>query len=602
VGHQPSEAQVKYEDRPYQTKCLDAVERARKEGVTRQLIVMATGLGKTLTVGKLLARLGWPNTYGIMHREELLNQMAQTFRTLSPSLTLGIEKAESSANLAADKVILASVQTVGRKGSPRLAAVDPAWPRVILLDESHHAPAASYLTVLDHFSVYGENPDRTKLLIGMTATPDRLDELGYDKIFDDVVFRYDLRDAISDGWLADVRAWRIESDLDLSSVKRSRTDFVEKDLAQAVAESKIDKTAAETWSERCRGKKNLFFCVDKAHAYRTAEALKLSGAKAEVIVDDTPTEQRRTTIELFRRLNTIDAIVNVGVLTEGVDIPEIQNVHILRPTASRSLYCQMLGRGTRKTETKSFVEIFDYTNQEHDICSAGQIFGLPDSWELKGQSVQADAKKLETVEAELGLKVDGAKSIADLVFKVKERRLDLIKGALADTGLPSRLAWIRPSPRKERWVISWRNETKEALSRVPFRFRSNAQEVISQNNLWGAYERIEIFRNELGRYEATLHVTQDNRTIDRKLASNPSLAKLVVEIEKTVRSTRSHKITLLRKDASWGYEPSSDAQRNVLKRKGVPDDVLAQLTKREASSLINIPPATIKTWFSEVIA
>jgi superfamily II DNA/RNA helicase len=425
--------------------------------------------------------------------------------------------------------------------------------------------------------------------------------LGYDKIFDDVTFRYGLREAIRDGWLADIMAWRIDTDLDLSKVKSRAGDFAQGELSEAVEMSNMDEAATRTWADRCRGRRSLFFCVDKAHAARLYARISAAGAKAAVIVDDTPAKERKAAVDLFRA-GAVECLVNVGIALEGFDVPEIASVHILRPTKSRSLYTQALGRGTRKTETKATVDVFDYTDQAHDICSVGQIFGLPDSWDFKGQSVAKDADKVEEVEAELGLKVDGAKSVADMVKRVKERRIDLIKGVLADSGLPSKLAWLRPSQAAERWVVSWRNETEDRIASLPDSVRERARAAIAKMNLWGSYERIELFRNELGRYEAKMLRTQDNRQDEAKLDSDKSLSKLVSRVEKLIAERRPHKINLLRKDAKWGSDPSSDKQREVLKRKGVPESMLAALTKREASSLINVPVATIKNWFSEVSA
>ena len=117
------------EVRPYQTKCLDAMDAAAKNGVTRQLIVMATGLGKTVVVGKFLERMGFPNTYGIMHREELISQSRDKIRSINPGLSIGLDKAEFRPDISTDRVILATVQSVGRVDGKRLQAVPKEWPK-----------------------------------------------------------------------------------------------------------------------------------------------------------------------------------------------------------------------------------------------------------------------------------------------------------------------------------------------------------------------------------------------------------------------------------------------------------------------------------------
>jgi hypothetical protein len=132
------------------------------------------------------------------------------------------------------------------------------------------------------------------------------------------------------------------------------------------------------------------------------------------------------------------AIVNVGVFTEGFDLPEIDCIHILRPTQSRALYVQMIGRGTRKAPSKPYMELFDHTGQGHDVCTVGQIFGLPDSWQLEGNMVEKDTADLEAAVEDLGLSTDGLKSVKDLQEKLRsrEQRMELIRG-IAHRGGPS---------------------------------------------------------------------------------------------------------------------------------------------------------------------
>jgi superfamily II DNA or RNA helicase len=214
--------------RPYQVKCLEAMEGAAARGVTRQLVVSAVGTGKTTMLSGFLKRQGFPHTYGLMHRAELIKQARARFVEEKSDLRVGLDKAEVGPDFAKDDVVLATVQSVGRVEGARLVETPKDWPKVVFVDEAHHATQESYLAVLDHFGLYGDTPDRNKILVGLTATPGRLDGLGYDKIFDDVVFRYGMRDAIRDGWLADIRAWKIETNLDLTNVRVRDGEFVER--------------------------------------------------------------------------------------------------------------------------------------------------------------------------------------------------------------------------------------------------------------------------------------------------------------------------------------------------------------------------------------
>ncbi len=557
--------------------------------------------GKTLTVGKFLERRGFPNTYGIMHREELLKQARNQFLSVNPDLKIGLEKAELHADPEHDRVILASVQTVSHSNGKRLMSVPNNWPGITWIDEVQHAPNDAYLLPLDTFGLRGNNPRRDILLIGTTATPERLDRLGYDQIFDDVVFRYGLRDGIREGWLADIKAWKIRSKFDLSEVKVRHGDFVEKDLDRVVNTEAHNKLAADVWAQHCRRRRSLFFCVTKAHAQAVYEALCAAGARAAIVVAETPSDVRAAAIAGLRS-GELEALVNVEVFTEGTDIPEIDCIHMLRPTRSRALFSQCVGRGTRKIPGKDYMELFDHTGIDHDVCSIGQVFGLPDSWELKGQLVEQEVEALEEAVEDLGLSVDGVKGVEDLQTKLrsKEHRIQLIKDSLTAADLPSSLVWIRPS-REERYVIAWRNETREEVDRMKLEYQFSALEAMEKPNLFGISERIEIWRNELGKYEGRIYRRLEGQKTDHSLGAEPSLAKLAGRIEKWIIEKRPHKAGLMKKSARWARQPASPGQLQVLKRKGIPGSFLeaGALTKREASILMGLPGRRVKALFGE---
>jgi superfamily II DNA or RNA helicase len=593
----------KIESRPYQTKCLDAMEAAAKNGVTRQLIVMATGCGKTLVVGKFLERMGFPNTYGIMHRNELIFQARDRFHDVKPDLRIGFDKAELHPDVAKDQVILATVQSVGHVDGKRLTAIPKDWPKIVWTDEVHRAPADSYLAVLDHFGLRGDTPRRDVISIGTTATPSRLDNLGYDKIFDDVVFRYGLRDGIKDGWLADIKAWKVKSGIDLSGVNIRNGDFVEKELGEVMNTSTHNKLAVEVWAEHCRGRRSLFFCVTKAHAYAILEVLRMAGAKAEVVVAETPSDVRAGAIAALRR-GELEALVSVAVFSEGTDIPEIDCIHMLRPTRSNTAYIQAVGRGTRKAPGKDFMELFDHTGYDHDVCSIGQIFGLPDSWELNGQMVEQETAALEGAVEDLGISIDGLKSLSDLRGRLQSResRFQLIKGSLTAADLPSKLVWVRPSPSQERYVISWRNETREEVDRMKLERQFVALEAMEPKNLFGIAERIEVWKNELGKYEGRIFRRMGDQIQEHPMGADASISKLVGRLESWIVEKRAHKASLMKKSAKWAKEPASGAQIDVLQRKGIPAGFLegGGITKREASILMGIPRQRVKALFGEV--
>lgn len=583
--------------RPYQQQAIQAILDARERKVTRQLLVLATGLGKTVIMGGLIHRLGFPKTFGFMHREELINQSVKKIRAFDEQVRIGIEKAADRVDLEKDTIALASVQTVGRVNRKRLSRFSPDWPSIIWVDEAHHAPADSYQQVIEHFGVFGQDPKRDRLFLGTTATPDRLDKKLYANIFDDVVYRYGLREGIHDGWLADIKAFRMEADLDLSKVKVRMGDFVGKDLAKAIIRSNMDEVAVKTWKEKCLGKKSIFFCVDKAHAARFVSSITAAGARADMVVDDTQKEDRERILSQFEG-NGLDALVNVGVLTEGFDCESIQCVHILKPTKSKTVYTQMIGRGTRKIPGfKESVDVFDYTRQDHDICSIGTIFGLPTKWRMKGQSMLADVEQLELMESELKVQAEHAESLEDVIEKLLQRRMRLLVDGITDSGLSSDLAWLRPSRNEEKWVIAWENETWDSFHGET---NSHTRKMLLKHKLLGAAERFEIFKNEIGHYEAQWIAVSPHGTKKMKILTNPSCAKLVEEMEKKIYWGRSHQFERLRKNAPWRRESASYGEKVRLGEMGVPTWVLPKLSSGDAYSLLQCPPGVVRMMFKDI--
>lgn len=572
--------------RPYQEKCLEASAKAAANGITRQLWVLATGLGKTVMVSAWIARRGAQGTYGVMHREELLEQSREKIREWNPEAQIGIEKADSCAP-PGSHIVLASVQSVGRKGAKRLQ--DKGWIRQLWIDEAHHAPADGYLRVADHYGFRGEEGQavrRDAILIGTTATPDRLDRLGYDTLFDDVTFRYDLPDAIKDGWLADVHAYRIETDLDLSEVGTRQGDFATGELAKALTDSNVAGKAAKTWKDSNKGP-SIFFCVDKAHAAITRDCLLAAGANAELVTDETKKEDRRSIVERYKRGN-IDCLVNVGVFTEGFDAPDTRAIYMLRPTKSRALYMQCLGRGTRLAPSKQFVELFDFTPGNALACGPAGIFGLPDAWQLAGQSLSGDKEELEALQSVLPLDLSRATSLASV--RTRASRISLFRQSLEDDALPSgTLTWMK-SPGQDRWRIGWRNPAPHQLGRLPTQVLAKLQAAKLDPKLFGTREHLELFQNELGAWE----VSYGGALGVFKICTKPSQREAILTAEAKIQDTRPHVVGLLRKGLAWRKQAATDAQRGALRRKGISEDLVATVSKGEASALMDMGSVEIQ--------
>src|SRR6266404_7023203 len=215
--------------RPYQSDALSAVKSRLAAGVTRQLIALPTGTGKTVVFAMLpeFLNLGGKTLF-LVHREELASQAAEKLMRWNPNISISVEMGDSWAN-SNSQFIVGSVPTLGRKGSKRLARFRPEDFSTIIVDECHHATADSYINIFDYFDVLNQNSK--KLLVGFTATPNRGDGVALGKIFDEISFQMDIRTAIKEGWLVDIRGVRVRSKTSLDAVRTQAGDFQQGDLS-----------------------------------------------------------------------------------------------------------------------------------------------------------------------------------------------------------------------------------------------------------------------------------------------------------------------------------------------------------------------------------
>lgn len=343
--------------RDYQREAVDSAFTAW-EFYRSLLVVAATGLGKTVLFAEVSRR--WPEDAGkilvMAHREELILQardkIAEHFGE-EPEIEMGDFFA--SRRSTASRVVVTSVQTMSREG--RFKRFNPDDFGLLIIDEAHHAAAETYQRVVGY---YAQNPSLK--VLGVTATPYRKDGRDLGDVFQHVPFDMGIRKGIDSGWLCDVNQKIVEVEgLDLSTVRTTAGDLNERDLARKMGGSSGEELTPEELAEQERmihsivsptikeaaGRPTLVFCVTKAHAERTAEVFnRHPGVRAACVTDETPKQDRRDIIKRYGR-GELQVLVGVGVFTEGFDAPATAVVAMARPTKSLSLYCQMLGRGTR---------------------------------------------------------------------------------------------------------------------------------------------------------------------------------------------------------------------------------------------------------------
>lgn len=333
--------------RDYQLRAVEGVF-ADWQTVPSTLVVSPTGTGKTILMCGVVRRAFPMRTMILAHRQELILQAADKVRRfvgLDVEIEMGEAKAAEGGLFGGAPVVVSSIQTqnAGGEGNGRMSRFDPSQFAVLIVDEAHHATADSYRRVIDYYRA--GNPDIR--ILGVTATPDRADEQALGQVFDAVAFDYEILDAINDGWLVPVTQRTVEvNGLDFSGIRTTAGDLNGRDLAEVMEyEENLHRIATPTM-EIAGARKALVFAASVAHAERLAEIFQRHGKKATWVCGTTPKDERAAMLADYAA-GKYQIIVNVGCLTEGFDDPGVELVVIGRPTKSRALYAQMVGRGTR---------------------------------------------------------------------------------------------------------------------------------------------------------------------------------------------------------------------------------------------------------------
>lgn len=399
---------------PHQVAAADAVDAELARGVRSTLVVHATGTGKTTTGTEIvLRRRPQGRALWLAHREELVRQGAARMR--AHGLTVGIEMADEHAGeVERLDVVAGTVQTLaGDRRRERFAA--DAFATVIV-DEAHHAPARTYRTILDHFP--------HARVVGITATPDRGDKVAMARAFESVAHVYAIRDAIRDGYLCPVRQRAIHVEgLDLSRVRTTAGDLNEGDLEAVLLDPDLLQAVAGAIVDAAGSRKTMIFGVTVAHAHALAAALNgYEPESARACDGGTETEIRRSTLASFAA-GKFRRLVNCALWTEGFDEPSIECVAVVRPTKSRALYTQMVGRGTRIHPGKRDLLILDFQGNagRHSLACPIDILGGADV----DPAVKAKASRAMAERPGLDVLTAIEQATRELAEERRRRMLDL---------------------------------------------------------------------------------------------------------------------------------------------------------------------------------
>lgn len=331
--------------REVQREALTALEQTRLQGFCSGLVVMATGLGKTWLAAFDSARPQFRSVLFVAHREEILRQSLDVFRRVQPDADLGLYY--GGAKQSGARVLFASVQTL----AANLEQFDQDRFDYIVIDEFHHAAARSYRRVIDHF--------HPAFLLGLTATPNRMD--GADLLAlcsDNLVYECPLTDGVERGDLSPFRYFGIADDVDYTPIPWRSGRFDAAALTQAVETQQRAEHALDIWQSKGGGR-TIAFCVTVTHADFMAEFFRLNGVPAAAVHSGPTSAPRTGSVEQLRS-GELQVICTVDVFNEGLDVPEVKTVLMLRPTESPVVFLQQLGRGLRRSPGKDALTVIDF--------------------------------------------------------------------------------------------------------------------------------------------------------------------------------------------------------------------------------------------------
>lgn len=380
--------------RPYQQEAKDAILLSWKQ-YQRSLLVLPTGTGKTIVFSKVAAERTAAGRVLIMaHREELLSQAADKIWK-SCQIPCALEKAESSCLDSPKPITVGSVQTL--MSERRLSRFTPDYFKTIIVDEAHHALSDSYQRVLNYF------PDAK--VLGVTATPDRGDKKNLGQYFENLAYEYSLLSAIREGYLCPIKAKTIPLQIDLNQVKISQGDYQVGDLGDAL-EPYLEQIADSMMEYKDR--KTVVFLPLVTTSQKFCQMLNERGFRACEVNGNSPD---RAQILRDYESGKYNVICNSMLLTEGWDCPSVDCIVILRPTKVRSLYCQMVGRGTRLSPGKDHLLLLDFLwmCDRHELCRPAYLIAEN---EKKAKAITDkitnDSEGMDLIEAETQVEADAA--------------------------------------------------------------------------------------------------------------------------------------------------------------------------------------------------
>ena len=413
----------------HQREALDALQAMRDRHETIALLYHATGTGKTVTAVMDAKRCGG-RTLFLAHTQELVNQAADTFRNLWPEVTVG--RYMEAIKEPDAHVVCGSVQSVAL----HLEDFREDAFSYLIVDEAHHAAADTYQKILAYF-----HPAFT---LGMTATPERTDDnRAILDIFKNTAHKLDIRTAVEIGELVPIRCIRIHTNIDLTRVRFNSVQYNIRDLESKIYVPERNRLIVDTWLQYVRDKRTVVFCASVRHAEQIAELFRQAGVPAAAVSGGMKPAERREFQDRFVRREIL-VLCACDLLNEGWDCPEIEVLFMARPTMSRVLYTQQLGRGMRLFPGKESLMVFDFVDNASQYNMPQSLHRLFKLKEYRPGQLAVAPGAQKTAEAALYAKGEKPEALIDWPVDATDYELvDIFNWQDEAAGMISQMEFVR---------------------------------------------------------------------------------------------------------------------------------------------------------------
>ncbi|CAI1846404.1 hypothetical protein SEUBUCD646_0B04410 [Saccharomyces eubayanus] len=591
--------------RDYQQDAIDACVNSIQQGTKRIGVSLATGGGKTVIFSNLISQLRQKNSRGnernfrsliLVHRRELALQATNTLKRIFPDLKVHIEMGKYDCDVEDSDVVVASVQTLIR----RLDKYDTDSINLIIIDEAHHSVANSYRSILEHFNA--STADTKIPVIGFSATFERADKRALSMVMDEIVYHRGIIEMIDDKWLCEAKFTSVKVEADLSTVKSTTDDFQLAPLSSIMNTKEINEVIMKTYLHKKQEKSlksTLLFGVDKSHVRTLHKLFKDNGISTDYVTSDTKQVERDNMIQKFKNGKT-EVLMNCGIFTEGTDMPNIDCILLCRPTKSRSLLIQMIGRGLRLHYSKDHCHIIDFIGASNvGVVSAPTLLGI------KGDEIEFDDATMEDLRAIQGEIISKQQKIDEklrALFQSNETTMEAISGKNETKN------WIQNANSLDLTLCSFdsfRNftennnslpagkelyESSEAIKEMELLMNSQYPWVKFASNAWGlslqGKNHLRIYKEKSENKSSALYHLKMYRQlpsfitnkyaeyVPKTIIKDSSLWNVMSSVEKIINTLNSNSEgqvmkyqAISRKFTKWRSAAPTPKQRNFVNRK-----------------------------------